>query len=91
MSKTGEFCINRGTCVAQVSEARWWVPSLNKTVTSVDQPTADAEFIKNTAYRQCGKPGVMWDEHANIRSEDGGGWVRAEHSVGAQAKSDEQN
>jgi hypothetical protein len=70
----------RGTCVAQVSGARWWVPSLNKTVTSVDQPTADAKFIKNVVYQQCGKPGVQWDEHADIRSEDEGGWLCEEHA-----------
>jgi hypothetical protein len=70
----------RGTCVAQVAGARWWVPSLNKTVTSVDQPTADAKFIKNVVYQQCGKPGVQWDEHANIRSEDESGWLCAEHA-----------
>jgi len=70
----------RGTCVAQVSEARWWVPSLNQTVTSIDQPTADAEFIKNVAYRECGKPGVQWDEHANIRSKYEGGWLCADHT-----------
>jgi hypothetical protein len=49
-------------------------------VTSVDQPTADAKFIKNVAYRQCGKPGVQWDEHADIRSEDEGGWLCEEHA-----------
>jgi hypothetical protein len=70
----------RGTCVAQVSEARWWIPSLKKTVNSVVQPTADAEFIKNVAYRKCGEPEVKWDEHANIRSEDGAGWLCAEHA-----------
>jgi hypothetical protein len=66
----------RGTCVAQVSEARWWLPRLQKTVNSIEQPTADAEFIKNVAYRQCGKAGVQWDEHANIRSEEESGWTR---------------
>jgi hypothetical protein len=79
----------RGLCVAQLSEARWWVPSLKKTVTSVDRPTDDAEFIKNVAYRECGKPGVQWDERANIRSEDGGGWLCAEHAEGVPAKSEE--
>lgn len=56
------------------------VPSLNKTVTSVDQPTADAQFIKNVAYRQCGKPVAQWNEHADIRSEDEGEWLCEEHA-----------
>jgi hypothetical protein len=80
--ETTESRVIRGTCVAQVSEARWWVPSLNQTVNSVDKPTADAEFIKNVAYRQCGKPGVHRDEHADFRAEEGNqaGWLCAEHT-----------
>jgi len=70
----------RGSCVAQVSEVRWWIPSLGKTVTSINKPTDDAEFIKHVAYRECGEPGVKWDEHANIRSEDGAGWLCADHA-----------
>jgi hypothetical protein len=70
----------RGLCVAQLSEARCWVPSLKQTVTSIDKPADDAEFIKNVAYRECGKPGVQWNDHANIRSEDGGGWLCADHA-----------
>jgi hypothetical protein len=79
----------RGLCVAQLSEARWWVPSLKKTVTSVDRPTEDAEFIKNVAYRECGKPGVQWDERANIRSKDGGGWLCADHAEPRHPPSEE--
>jgi hypothetical protein len=82
--------IVRGTCVAQVSEARWWVPSLNQTVTSIDPPTADAEFIKNVAYRQCGKPGVQWDEHADIRSKYEGGWLCADHAELEHPRSEEE-
>lgn len=68
-------------------EARWYLPSfkklasVNDNVQVLDWPT-DAEFIKNAAYGVCGLPGVVWDNDADCRVEDGAGWLCAFHANG---------
>jgi hypothetical protein len=74
-------------CCAMICCARYWVPSLRRTVSVwdnvhvTDWPT-DAEFIKNTAYDECELPGEVWDEHANMRAENEAGWLCAYHARG---------
>jgi hypothetical protein len=69
---------------------RWWVPSLGQTVhvwdnLHVTDWPVDAEFIKNTAYDECELPGEIWDQHANIRSDNGAGWLCRFHALGDES------
>jgi hypothetical protein len=78
---------NDKTCGAMICESRWYLPTLNKlvglaeNVLVADWPTI-AEFIKNTAYRECGLPGEVWDEDVSSRIENHAGWLCAYHANG---------
>ncbi len=73
------------TCVAMTCCSRYYLPNVEKVVSVsdgvlvVDWPV-DAEFIKNTAYGECGLPGEVWDSKANCRAEDEAGWLCAYHA-----------
>jgi hypothetical protein len=78
---------NDKTCAAMICESRWYLPTLKKlvglseNVLVTDWPT-DAQFIKNTAYRECGLPGEVWDEDVSCRVENQAGWLCAYHAHG---------
>jgi hypothetical protein len=81
---------NEKTCAALICESRWYLPSLNKfvglaeNVQVTDWPT-DAEFIKNTAYRECDLPGEVWGEDISSRVKNQAGWLCAYHAHGDES------